>query len=580
MIVGVVYFLMASLALICSRFEGGLAFIWAANALLMAELHTSHVTYWRRVIPACGVASAAATSLFGMGPMAAAPMAAINIAESLIVVLLCRRFGSSRELAGGSKQPLLVFVLALSLPANVICGVAAAWVASNLTAVSFGASWLQWYSGHVLGGLTCAPVLMLLLEGHVSRWLRETSAAQKLEMLGLLALFSVFTIHVFYFAHYPLLFGLLLPLVLIAFRVGYLGAAASVVILAVIGGGATITGHGPLHMVPGTIGERTQLFQIFLAYSFMLTMPVAAELNGRRRLFQMLQESEARYRAIAEHSGDVVLNVSADGIIQYASPSIAEQIECAPGSLVGEAASSLVDPQDHSRVFRAHRRALARPGDVQKVEFRSRSSADGVQWCEMVTRAVLDEQGLPSGVISTIRDMSRHKERQRALQKVAALDSLTGADSRRAFLEKLEQTMDGVARGGRACLLLLDIDHFKSVNDRYGHGAGDKVLSGFVERLRPGLRAGDSIGHVGGEEFAVLLAGVDIERARRICERLRAMVSAHPIRIDTGDAIPITFSAGLVELDGGTDRDLLLEAADKALYQAKHSGRNCLRLAA
>jgi diguanylate cyclase (GGDEF)-like protein/PAS domain S-box-containing protein len=579
-IVGVVYFLMATLALISSRFEGGLAFIWAANALLMAELQTSHTAYWRRVIPACGIASMISTALFGMGPAAAAPMAAINIAEALIVVLTCRRFGKSRKLADGSKRPLLVFILALCLPANMIAGVAAALVASNLTPVPFGASWLQWYSGHVLGGLTCAPILMLLLEGHVSRWLRETSASKKLEMLGLLALFSLMTIHVFYFARYPLLFGLLLPLVVIAFRVGYLGAAASVVILAVIGGGATITGHGPIHMVAGTIGERTQFFQIFLAYSFLLTMPVAAELNGRRRLFQMLQESEARYRAIAEHSGDVVLNVSVDGIIQYASPSIAEQIECAPGSLVGQAATSLVDRQDQAKVVRAHRRALARPGDVQKVEFRPHPSTDGSEWCEMVTRAVLDERGLPTGVVSTIRDMSRHKARQRALQKVAAVDSLTGADSRWAFLEKLEQQIDRAARGAPACLLLIDIDHFKSVNDRYGHGAGDLVLSGFVERLRPGLRGGDSIGRLGGEEFAILLVGADIQRARGVCERLRTMVAAQPMQIDTGEVIAVTFSAGLVELDDGMNRSELLEAADKALYRAKHSGRNCLRLAA
>src|SRR3546814_2497102 len=102
----------------------------------------------------------------------------------------------------------------------------------------------------------------------------------------------------------------------------------------------------------------------------------------------------------------------------------------------------------------------------------------------MVARAVVDERGLPTGVVSTIRDMSRHKARQRALQQVAALDSLTGADTRRAFLEKLEEEMLRVRHGARACLLLIDIDHFKAVNDCYGHGAGDRVLAGFVERLR------------------------------------------------------------------------------------------------
>ena len=579
LIAGLAYFAIASIALLCSRFEGGIAFIWAANALLMAELQTSETRHWPRVIASCGIASILSTTLFGMGPWAAVPMAIINVAESLIVALLCRRF-IPVHLSDGSRRSLLVFIFALCIPANIMAGTGAALVASTLTPVSFGASWLQWYCGHVLGGLVCTPILTMLLQGQVSQWLRETSGKQKLEVLCLLLIFSVVAVHVFFFARYPLLFLLVLPLVTIAFRAGSLGAAASIVLLTLIGGAATMTGHGPIAMISSNIGERTQLFQIFLAFSFLLAMPLAAELNGRRRLFQTLQASEARYRAIAEHCGDVVLNISVDGVIEYASPSAAEQIGCAPALLVGRGADMLVDPQDRAEVNGAHRRALARPGDVQTVEFRPAAFTDGADWCEMVTRAMLDEQGLPTGIVSTIRDMSRHKARQRALQRVAAVDTLTGADSRWAFLEKLDQEIQRAARGAQACLLLIDIDHFKSINDRYGHGIGDQVLSSFVERLRPGLRGGDSIGRLGGEEFAILLTGADIQRASMVCERLRNMVSERRISAVGCESITVTFSAGLVELKGRADRAELLDAADKALYRAKNSGRNCLRLAA
>ena len=579
---GAGYFALASLALLISRFEGGLAYMWLANALLMAELQRSERRDWPTSILCCGIASMASTWLFGMGPVAALPMALINIAEALIVVLLCRRFDPERQLTDASKRPLLVFVLALSLPANILTGIAAAFVASSVTPVSFGASWLQWYSGHVLGGLTFAPILMMLFQGEVGRWFRETPRKAKWEALGLLLLFAAVTTHVFFLAHYPLLFALLLPMVFIAFRVGFLGAAASVVLLAIIGGSATMSGHGPFHMVPGTLGERVQFLQFFLAFSFLMSIPIAAELNKRRRLFQLLQDSEARYRAMAENSGDVVLNVSAGGVIEYASPSpsTADQLGCEPGMLIGRDAADFVDPQDRADVVRSHRRALAHPGDVQTVEFRPRLPADDLDWCEMVTRAVIDERGIPTGVISTIRDMSRHKARQRALQRAAFTDSLTGADSRGAFLDKLEDELRRTASGERSCLLLVDIDHFKAVNDRYGHIVGDKVLSGFVARLRPGLRGMDSIGRLGGEEFAILLVGVDVHRASLICERLRHSVSALPMRMDTGEAIPVTFSAGLVELNGASSATDLLEAADKALYRAKDGGRNCLRLAA
>lgn len=578
--IGFAYFAMAVLALSISRFEGGLAFIWGANALLMADLLTSEERYWPRSLAACALASTVATALFGMGPAAAVPMAAINMGEALIVALVCRHFAPDRRVTG-AMRPLAVFTLALCGPANLIAGFFAALVASSLHPVPFGHSWLQWYTGHVLGGLTCTPILMMLLQGELRHWFAQAPVRAKVEAAALLLVFSLVTLFVFYVARYPLLFVLLLPMVAIAFRVGHVGTAASVVILALIGGVATMTGHGPLHMIgAGTTGERMQFFQAYVAFAFLLTMPVAAELDSRRRLFRMLQQSEARYRAIAENSGDVVLNISVDGVIQYASPSAEEQIGRAPDQLVGEDAANLVDPQDRANVIVTHRQALAQPGSVQRVEFRPVVASDGLDWCEMLARAVVDEHGMPTGVVATIRDMSRHKARQRALQQVAALDSLTGADSRWAFLEKLENEIQRVRRGGQACLLLIDIDHFKAVNDRYGHGAGDRVLAGFVDRLRPGLRGIDSIGRLGGEEFAILLTGTDVERASMICERLREMVSVNPVPIDSGEAIRVTFSAGLVGLDQRAARDDIVEAADKALYRAKHSGRNCLRLAA
>ena len=578
-ITGCVYFAAASFTVSISRFEGGLAFIWIANAFLMAELLTTRTSYWPRAVIACAIASAIATALFGIGPVAAAPMALINVSESLIVAVICRSL-LKEDVVTGSFKPLVVFILALCGVADIVTGVAAAAVASATTPVGFSASWLQWYSGHALGGLTCTPVVILLLQGEWSRWLRDTPKAVKIEALILLALFTLVTVHVFYWAHYPMLFAPMLPLVLIAFRVGHIGAAASIVILAVIGGVATMSDTGPLMLIPLSTGERVLAFQFYLALSFLLSMPVAAELNGRRRLFQMLQESESRFRAIAEHSGDVVLNISLIGTVEYASPSAQDMIGCAPTLLVGHSVTELVDAQDREAVRTIHALALAQPGSVQQAEFRPLTALSDLDCCEMVSRAVVDERGQPVGVVSMIRDISRHKARQRALQQVAAHDALTGADSRRAFLDKLDAEMLRAADGARSCLLLIDLDHFKAVNDRYGHGGGDRVLTSFVQRILPELRDGDSMGRLGGEEFAILLADCDRRDASQLCDRLRQRLAA-PISVnDQADAIAVTFSAGLVQLDGGSTRSAMLEAADRALYDAKHSGRNCLRLAA
>lgn len=575
---GGVYFLVASLSLMISRFEGGIAFIWGANAFLMAELLTSQRASWPRAIMVCAMASAVSTALFGMGPAAALPMMAINIAESLAVALICRHYSRGRTIMV-SLVSLAVFVGALC-GVNAVAGLGAALVASELTSVSFGASWLQWCSGHVLGGLICTPVLMMLMQGEWMRWFRAASGRVLLETLGLSILLGVATWYVFHQDNYPLLFVPLLPLVIISFRAGHHGAAASIVILAIVGGVSAVFSNGYLSTIAATAGQKTQFFQMYLAFSFLLSLPVAAELNGRRRLFQMLRESEARYRIIAEHCGDMVLNLGIDGHIHYASPSVLEQIGWSPELLIGQPAADLIHPRDRSLVVAACRRALEQPRDIHRVEFRLLRAVNDLECYEMVARAVLDDQDEATGIVCTIRDMSRHKARQQALQQVASHDSLTGAASRRAFLEQLEAEIGRMDGHIRSCLLLLDLDHFKSVNDSHGHAAGDRVLAAFVERMKPGLRGRDCIGRLGGEEFAILLANLDIRQASVVCERLRRLVADEPVHLDTGQSVTVTFSAGLVELDGLSSAADLLESADKALYRAKNSGRNCLRLAA
>ena len=129
-----------------------------------------------------------------------------------------------------------------------------------------------------------------------------------------------------------------------------------------------------------------------------------------------------RFRAIAEHSGDVVLNVNLAGVIEYASPSALEQMGCAPALLVGQGVTDLADARDREMVRAICQSALAHPGSVHQAEFRPLTALSDLNCCEMVSRAVVDERGQPVGVVSMIRDISRHKARQRALQQVAAVE--------------------------------------------------------------------------------------------------------------------------------------------------------------
>jgi len=160
------------------------------------------------------------------------------------------------------------------------------------------------------------------------------------------------------------------------------------------------------------------------------------------------------------------------------------------------------------------------------------------------------------------------------LEKIASIDVLTGLMTRRRFIEEGAVALDFARRHGRPiCFLMCDLDHFKSVNDRFGHGVGDQVLSAAGSLLRDVHRAGDRAVRLGGEEFGLLLAETDLRSATVAAERVRLAVEAMP-PFEHGPE-RVTISIGVAAFDPATD-DLtaLIARADRALYRAKDAGRN------
>jgi len=167
------------------------------------------------------------------------------------------------------------------------------------------------------------------------------------------------------------------------------------------------------------------------------------------------------------------------------------------------------------------------------------------------------------------------------LQRIALTDLLTGLPNRRAAEERLQLEGARTPRDGHGfALALVDLDHFKMVNDRYGHAVGDEVLKGVARRFEAGLREGDWVARWGGEEFLFVLHGCAVEEAACIMERLAGQVRSTPIQTAIG-AIPLSFSAGVAAF-GANDSDTLsmLEKVDHALYRAKADGRDQVRMVA
>ena len=181
-------------------------------------------------------------------------------------------------------------------------------------------------------------------------------------------------------------------------------------------------------------------------------------------------------------------------------------------------------------------------------------------------------------MLSIVRNIDERKRNEARLARAALTDPLTGLPNRRAFREAAQDQLERYRVPPGCCIALFDIDHFKRVNDSYGHDAGDEVLRIFSRVAASQLRKNDLVARVGGEEFAIIFPDASIEQALSICDRLRVEVAKTPICI-SDYIIRVTVSGGVALLGpGGLDQ--ALKQADRALYQAKDGGRDQLALAA
>lgn len=218
---------------------------------------------------------------------------------------------------------------------------------------------------------------------------------------------------------------------------------------------------------------------------------------------------------------------------------------------------AVVDPMDRARMVKALELGAAdvvnRPIDPDELSARARTQIRRKRYTDFL-RNKLDSS-----------------------LELAVTDALTGLHNRRYMTGQLDALVNRAVHGGSSvALLVLDIDHFKLVNDGFGHDAGDEVLSEFAVRLATNVRAVDLPCRLGGEEFVVVMPGADLEDAERVAERIRRDVASQPFRIMGGkEMLTITISIGVAATSGPNDTpELLLKRADEGVYEAKARGRN------
>lgn len=300
-----------------------------------------------------------------------------------------------------------------------------------------------------------------------------------------------------------------------------------------------------------------------------------ASLKQRQRITEdRLHESQELFRAIVENVGDLVAVLDAEGRRVYNSPSyrpLFREKDIRRGS------NSFLEihPEDRERIKEIFRRTVA-TGIGECAEFRFVLKDGSIRHMESDGRAIRGADGKVSKVVVVSRDITEQKRLEAELREMAATDTLTGLPNRRHFLAQLEQELARVSRVKTycTCVLMIDVDHFKQVNDTFGHATGDNILRHIAALMRQELRKVDTLGRIGGEEFAVILPSAALPAAKVFAERLRKKVAGTPMVQESG-AVPITVSIGVTEMKAGdaSAADALIRA-DRALYHAKECGRN------
>ena len=275
-----------------------------------------------------------------------------------------------------------------------------------------------------------------------------------------------------------------------------------------------------------------------------------------------------------EHSPNIVMITDTDGRIEYVNRKFAVITGWSAEEVLGKT-THMFRPPDTPPVLLEDMWRTIQSGQEWRGEFQSLRKDGSPYWETCSVSPVRDPVGNVTHFVFLKEDITENKRLQDELQRLATLDSLTGLANRRHFLNCAQAEIARTLRTGQPLsVVMLDVDHFKKLNDTYGHAAGDAALVALAETCRTTLRETDIMGRLGGEEFGIILPGDGLAEAAEAAERLRRAISLLAIPVESG-TIAITASLGLALLAADeTSMDGALRRADHALYQAKQSGRN------
>jgi len=280
-------------------------------------------------------------------------------------------------------------------------------------------------------------------------------------------------------------------------------------------------------------------------------------------------DAEARYRILADNAVDIIVRLRGNDIV-WISPSVQTAFGDSPQNWIGSDLSNRIHPDDRDMVLA--KLEHVNPETGVHARFRVRNGA--YHWVDGHGKSYVDPDGASDDVIMALRIADDQVEAEHHLERLARFDTLTGLVNRAEAISRFESALKCPrSPGPHLGVLFCDIDRFKDINDTWGHAAGDAVLAVLATRIVDGVRHGDTVGRLGGDEVLVLLPDIhNLDEVVAIAENIRK-AAAEPIML-AGKTITTTISIGATIANRDEPVDPLLARADEAMYAAKRTGRN------
>lgn len=301
---------------------------------------------------------------------------------------------------------------------------------------------------------------------------------------------------------------------------------------------------------------------------------VRTDITEQKRVEEALRQREEKYRIITENASDLIIVIDREGIIEYASPSHDRILSFPVHEQVRRSYMEIIDKEDEQAVWCLYEKIMVdKEQDCGELRYRHRNGTS--IWVEAVGSPVLNEEGEVERIVIVAREATERKKYEDNLKQLAYHDALTGLPNRRRFEEQLQEVIAKAKQENKlVAVLYIDCDYFKQINDTMGHDIGDAFLQKFAQNLQACVRESDIVARIGGDEFIILLSGIDTDKdAEYIAQRIIGTLQ-HPWKI--GNYIACTTSSIGISLypTNGIEGEALIKKADQALYYAKEKGRN------